>query len=245
MSNDPSNQPRGTSPPRIPEAGFPLREINFQHSAQFVPILDHLRCSLLVSTYAAGKVVSVGTAGGELRLGFSNFQQAMGIAPPLETTAASGLMTSSIAVGGPNVIWFLRDGGALATQVAPAGTYDRAYLARESFVTGNIHVHEMQWGDDGQLWVVNTLFSCLSTLHEDFNFVPRWQPPFISELAPQDRCHLNGLAMAEGKPKYVSALGTRDDARGWRDNKSQGGVLMDVPSGQIIASGFFHQASHS
>ncbi|MCS7468792.1 TIGR03032 family protein [Stieleria sp. ICT_E10.1] len=221
-----------------PERPTAMREINYRHSSKFVPLLEHLGCSLLISTYAAGKVVSVGACDGQLHLGFSNFQQAMGIAPPRQASDAVGVKTSSIAVGGPNVIWFLRDGGSLARQVDPAGTYDRAYLARESFVTGNIHVHEMQWGADGQLWIVNTLFSCLSTLHEDFNFVPRWQPPFITELAPQDRCHLNGLAMDEGRPKYVSALGTSDAARGWRENKSDGGVLIDVPSGQVVAGGF-------
>lgn len=214
------------------------REINYRHSSKFVPILEHLGCSVLVSTYAAGKVVSVGASGGKLHLGFSNFQQAMGIAPPVQFENKSGVETQSIAVGGPNVIWFLRDGGSLAAKVDPAGTYDRAYLARESFVTGNIHVHEMQWGVEGELWIVNTLFSCLSTLHEDFNFVPRWQPSFISELAPQDRCHLNGMAMQDGRPKYVSALGTSDAARGWREDKSAGGVVMDVDSGEIVGRGF-------
>ncbi|MCO8123766.1 TIGR03032 family protein [Stieleria sp. TO1_6] len=219
--------------------GTVVREVNFRHSEKFVPILEHLGCSLLVSTYAAGKVVSVAASAGQLRLGFSNFQQAMGIAPPLPAAAEHGQpQCSSIAIGGPNLIWMLRDAGSLASQVDPAGTYDRAYLARESFVTGNIHVHEMQWGADGQLWIVNTLFSCLVTLHQEFNFLPRWKPPFISELAPQDRCHMNGLAMQAGKPKYVTALGTSDAPRGWRTTKSDGGVLMDVDSGEIVARGF-------
>lgn len=222
----------------VPDQPTVSRQINYRHSSKFVPLLEHLGCSLLVSTYAAGKVASIGATGGKLHLQFSNFQQAMGIAPPRSDGGVGGAADSSIAVGGPNVIWFLRDGGSMASQVDPAGSYDRAYLARESFVTGNIHVHEMQWGGDGQLWVVNTLFSCLSTLHEDFNFVPRWHPPFITELAPQDRCHLNGMAMAEGQPKYVSALGTTDTARGWREKKSEGGVLIDVPSGQVVARGF-------
>ncbi len=123
-------------------------------------------------------------------------------------------------------------------RIVPAGRYDRGFLARESFVTGNISVHEMNWGAAGELWVVNTLFSCLCTLHEDFNFVPRWQPSFISELAAQDRCHLNGLAMQNGKPKYVTALGTSNESRGWRESKTDGGVIIDVPSGEIVARGF-------
>jgi len=220
MSNDSSD-----SPPH-PSA---TREINFRHSEKFVPILEHLGCSLLVSTYAAGKLVSVGASDGRLHLGFSNFQQAMGIAVP-----GTDDVDAAVAVGGPNVIWFLRDAGPLARQVDPAGTFDRAFLARENFVTGNIHVHEMQWGADGQLWIVNTLFSCLSTLHEDFNFVPRWQPPFITELAPQDRCHLNGMAMRGGEPVFLTALGTSDAPRGWRENKSDGGVVLDVATGEVV-----------
>lgn len=226
------SQPAGEPQP-AGEAVHATREINFRHSEKFVPILEHLGGSLLVSTYAAGKVVSVAATDGRLHLGFTNFQQAMGIAVPADDSA-----DGTLAIGGPNVIWFLREAGPLAQQVDPPGSFDRGFLVRESFVTGNIHVHEMQWGADGQLWIVNTLFSCLSTLHEDFNFVPRWQPPFISELSPQDRCHLNGMAMRDGKPTYLTALGTSDAPRGWRENKSEGGVVLDVASGEILAHGF-------
>tara|TARA_R110002049_G_scaffold285698_4_gene467078 strand:- start:242494 stop:243696 length:1203 start_codon:yes stop_codon:yes gene_type:complete len=212
---------------------LPRREINFRFSSRFVPILNQTRCALLASTYAAGKVAAIGTGPDGLRLSFSNFQQAMGIA-----AGPRGL-----AIGGPNLIWFLRDAGSLATRIEPigpdgVGPFDRGYLTRESFVTGNIQIHEMGWGSQGELWVVNTLFSCLCTLHEDYSFVPRWQPSFITELAPEDRCHLNGMAMVDGKPKYVTALGTSNAKRGWRDNKSSGGVLIDVDSGETIAAGF-------
>ena len=69
-------------------------------------------------------------------------------------------------------------------------------------VTGEIQCHEIAWGstDNGEpdLWIVNTLFSCLAGLDPRYSFVPRWRPPFVSALAPQDRCHLNGLAMRDG-----------------------------------------------
>jgi uncharacterized protein (TIGR03032 family) len=200
------------------EPRIAVREISFRHSAQFVPLLEHLGCSLLVSTYVAG---------GELRLGFSNFQQAMGLA----------VGPQGLAVGGPNLIWLLSDARSLAAQVEPAGSFDRGFLARESFVTGNMQVHEMAWGEGGELWLVNTLFSCLCTLHEDYNFVPRWQPSFISTLAPQDRCHLNGLAMDNGRPKYVTALGNSDEPRGWRESKADGGLLIDVETNRTVADG--------
>lgn len=211
------------------QPNLPLREISYKHSAKWVPILEHVGGSLLISTYAAGKVACVGVnQEGELHLEFSNFQQAMGLA----------VGPRHLAVGGPNLIWLLRDAESLAEKMDPVGKHDRGFLARESFVTGNIHVHEMGWGQDDELWIVNTLFSCLCTLHEDFNFVPRWRPPFISDLAPEDRCHLNGLAMDQGVPRFVTALGTSNHARGWRETKSDGGVVIDVASGEVVAGGF-------
>lgn len=221
MANDSESAP--DQAPAQPQ----LREINFTHSKHFVPVLQHAKCSLLVSTYAAGKVAAVGTGPEGLRLSFSNFQQAMGVA----------VGPRAVAVGGNNMIWVLRDAENLCGQIQPEKQHDRGFLARESFVTGNIHVHEMGWGNDGELWIVNTLFSCICSLHEDFNFVPRWKPSFITEFAPQDRCHLNGMCLENGKPKYVTALGVSNEEKGWRENKASGGVVIDVESGEVVTQG--------
>jgi uncharacterized protein (TIGR03032 family) len=94
----------------------------------------------------------------------------------------------------------------------------------------------MAWADD-ELWFVNTRFSCLSTLDWNHSFVARWRPPFVSALTPEDRCHLNGLGMVEGSPRYATALGATDAPAGWRADKARGGVLIDVPSGETIAAG--------
>src|SRR5262249_59117741 len=82
---------------------------------------------------------------------------------------------------------------------------------------------------------VNTRFSCMCTLAPDFGFVPRWWPPFITALAAEDRCHLNGLALVDGQPKFVTALGDSDVAGGWRAGKATGGILMELPSGRVVA----------
>jgi uncharacterized protein (TIGR03032 family) len=101
-------------------------------------------------------------------------------------------------------------------------------------MTGDIAIHEMAWaGDD--VWFVNTAFSCLCTRAADYSFVPRWRPMFVSALAPGDRCHLNGLAVAEGRVRYVTALGQTDTANGWRENKRDGGLLIDVERDAIVA----------
>ena len=87
------------------------------------------------------------------------------------------------------------------------------------------------------MWVVNTRFSCLCTLDGSASFAPRWRPPFVSALEPTDRCHLNGLGMVDGRPRYVTALGATDEPAGWRANKAKGGIVMDVASGEVITRG--------
>ena len=88
-----------------------------------------------------------------------------------------------------------------------------------------------------ELWFVNTRFSCLCTRSPIHSFVPRWRPPFISALAPEDRCHLNGLCLAEGRPAFVTALGTTDTPGGWRADKKGGGVVLELASGEVITRG--------
>src|SRR5207244_12083715 len=55
--------------------------------------------------------------------------------------------------------------------------------------------------------------------------------------SPEDRCHLNGFGVRDGRVRYATALGATDTAAGWRNNKARGGVLMEVPSGETIARG--------
>jgi uncharacterized protein (TIGR03032 family) len=114
---------------------------------------------------------------------------------------------------------------------------DRLYVPRTAQITGDLNVHDLVLDDAQQLIFVNTDFSCLATLSPDYSFVPLWQPPFISKLVAEDRCHLNGLAITEGKPAYVTACSTTDTAAGWRNFRSDGGVVIDVTHNEIIATG--------
>jgi uncharacterized protein (TIGR03032 family) len=125
----------------------------------------------------------------------------------------------------------------VAARLDPPGRHDACFLPRASHVTGNIQGHEMAWGAGGELWVVNTRFSCLCTLDRSASFAPRWRPPFVTALEPTDRCHLNGLGMVDGRPRYVTALGGTDEPAGWRAGKATGGILMDVTTGEVISRG--------
>jgi uncharacterized protein (TIGR03032 family) len=201
-------------------------EFHYCQSDSFAPLLRQLGASLLVTTYQANKLLVVRAAGGGLSTLVRTFDKPMGLAADARR----------LALGTRNQIWFLRNAPDIAPRVEPAGQHDACYLPRSCHVTGDIAVHEMAWSGD-ELWIVNTRFSCLCTLDADYSFVPRWRPPFISALAAEDRCHLNGLAIIEGQPKYVTALGETDSAGAWRANKPHGGCVMDVPSGEILLRG--------
>lgn len=205
------------------------REVRYEHSLDLASLLERLKASLLVSTYQAGKLAVIGSRRQQLALSFHNFDRPMGVAVDRQA--------NTMAVAARGKVWFLRNARDIASKLGPAGEHEACFLTRSAQVTGEIQAHEMAWVDD-ELWIVNTLFSCLSTLHPNYSFVPRWQPPFISRLAPEDRCHLNGLALVEGKPKYVTAMAESDTPGGWRPNKVDTGVLIDVETSETVARGF-------
>lgn len=206
-----------------------LRATNFSHSADFPKVLEETRGSLLVSTYQAGQVVAFGIHDGQLSVSLEPFTVAMGIA----------VHPRKIVVGSRGILWQLDSGGReLAQQVEPAGKYDASLLTRSAHVTGNIHSHELAFVGD-ELWMVNTLFSCLATIQPGYNFVPRWKPKFVSSChVPGDRCHLNGLAVSEGRVQYVTAMAESDTPNGWRVAKDKTGVLIDVPTNEVVCRGF-------
>ena len=101
-------------------------------------------------------------------------------------------------------------------------------MPQVGYVTGDLDIHDLAVDGSsaegsgapaggGRLVFVNTLFSCLATVSEKQSFLPLWRPPFVSKLAAEDRCHLNGLAMRGGKPAWVTAVSESDVADGWRE----------------------------
>jgi len=208
---------KSTAPPE------PLRSV---HTTSFPPLLEHLGISLLVSTYQAGKLIVARADGDQLNTHFRVFKKPMGLAANRER----------LAIGTANQVEEYRNVPAVAAKLEPLGKHDACYLPASDHVTGDIDIHEMAWSRDEVLWLINTRFSCLCTLETRHSFVPRWRPEFVTALAPEDRCHLNGLGMVDGMPRYVTALGTTDTHQGWRENKASGGVLIDIESNHRICS---------
>lgn len=196
-------------------------------SSSFAHLLAQQRISLLVSTYQAGKLIILRAEGDTLNLHFRNFPKAMGVA------ANAG----RLAVGTQHNIQELYNLPAVCQKLPAQLPHDACYVPRNSHVTGDIDIHEMAWVGE-QLWFVNTRFSCLCTLDPAYSFVPQWRPPFLTELTPDDRCHLNGLALRDNAPRYVTALGLTQDPQGWREQRTQGGILMDIQSNEVVSHGF-------
>jgi uncharacterized protein (TIGR03032 family) len=213
-------------PPRAKGPDAPPAPVEFRYTQTegFVALLHELGASLLVSTYQANKLLAVRADGPGLSTLVRTFDRPMGI-------AADGRRLALVTRG---QVWQYRDAPDIAPRVEPAGRHDACFVPRSCHITGDVQGHELAWVGD-ELWVVNTRFSCLCTLDPEYSFVPRWRPPFVTALAAEDRCHLNGLCVVDGRPKYATALGTTDTPGGWRADKPRGGVVMEVPGGGVVA----------
>lgn len=189
-------------------------------------LLEKFGASLAISTYQAGFLIIARAKGAILNTHFIPFPRPMGL-------ACDG---KRLLLGTDHEIVEYCNVPDVAAKVKAEHTGDACYVGRRVHVTGNIDVHELVLGRD-DLWLVNTRFSCLCTLAPEVSFVPRWRPSYVSGLSPEDRCHLNGLALVDGEPRYVVALGECDHPMGWRENKAFGGVLIDVESNRVVARG--------
>jgi uncharacterized protein (TIGR03032 family) len=219
-NGDPKTAP--ATPPDAP----PLEPLRSVHTASFPQILEQLGLSVLVTTYQAGRLVALRADGGVLNTHFRGFAKPMGLA----------VQGHRFAVGLAFEICEFHDMPAVARKLDPPGKHDACFLPRLVHNTGDIQIHEMAWVGN-ELWFANTAFSCLCSRSDTYSFHPRWRPPFVSHLAPEDRCHLNGLAAIDGRIRYVTALGETNTKGGWRANKRDGGVLMEFPSGRIVGRG--------
>jgi uncharacterized protein (TIGR03032 family) len=207
----------------------PLPPFSCSYSPQLPELLLQLNCTIALTTYQAGKIVFIGPNPDKERL-FSlprTFEKPMGIA----------VQNDKMLIAAKDEVILLENSRELATHYPnKPDTYDSLWLPRITFHTGQVDMHDIAFGNDG-IYAINTSFSCLCKVDGNFNFRPIWQPKFIDKLASEDRCHLNGLVMIEGKPKYVTALGTSNTPQGWRDNITEGGVLIDIETDEVILDG--------
>jgi uncharacterized protein (TIGR03032 family) len=214
-----------TTPP--PAAAAPEEKFALTSSRHFPDWLARAGASLAFTTYQAGKLFLIGLkAGGRLAVFERTFARCMGLG--VSSDARSLLLATQYQLlRFDNVV---PRGGA-------HGEHDAVFSPHVAWITGDVDAHDVAIASDGRPVFVNTLFSCVATVSEGASFKPLWRPPFVSKLAPEDRCHLNGLALEDGQPRYVTLVANSDVADGWRDRRADGGMLMDVATGEPLLRG--------
>ncbi|WP_373481203.1 TIGR03032 family protein [Geminocystis sp.] len=201
----------------------PLLEINT--SRQFTSWLYEQNLSLAFTTYQAGKIFFIGLQpNGQLSVFERNLDRCMGL-------YAKG---SSLYISTLYQLW--RFENTLSKGEHYQG-YDGYFVPQMSYVTGDLDIHDIVVLDNEQIVFVNTLFNCLATVSPTHSFIPLWKPKFISKLASEDRCHLNGLAIRDGQARYVTAVSQSDIVDGWREHRHHGGCVIDIQTNEIIATG--------
>jgi uncharacterized protein (TIGR03032 family) len=192
-------------------------------SRGFADWLRTNRVSIVFTSYQTGQLFLIGVMpGGQVSFHQRSFDRAMGVCARPER----------IYLGTHYQIWRLEN--VLAPGERANEHFDRLYIPRNAQTTGDVDVHELVVEPSGRIVFVNTKFSCLATTSLTHGFKPLWKPEFISRLAPEDRCHLNGLAMEDGKVRYVTAVSRSDLVDGWRERRHEGGVVIDVSNGRVV-----------
>lgn len=184
--------------------------------------------SIAFTSYQTGRLLLMGV-GPDGRLAFNkqNYHRAMGL----------HYDGGTLHIASISQIWRLENG--LDPGQYAFGAFDCMLVPRVAHQTGYLDAHDLAVDRSGRIIFVNSRFSCLATLDDRFAFVPVWKPGFVSALYPEDRCHLNGLAMEDGAPKYVTVVSASDAFEGWRELPKDGGMVIDVTTDRVIAEGLW------
>ena len=207
----------------------PPPPFSYSYTPNIPELLLGLNCSLAISTYQTGKVVIFSAVDENQLIQLPRtFDKPMGMAKADHQWAIATNDSVILTGNAP---------GLAANYPANPNTYDSLYIPRASYFTGPLDMHDIQFSSEGLLGV-NTMFSNVCRITDQFSFEAIWQPNWITEIKPEDRCHLNGLALdpTTKKPKYISALGQGNSARSWKEEMLSGGVLVDMDSNEVVLS---------
>lgn len=188
--------------------------------------LESQNASLAITTYRVGKIMFFGLdEKKDLWIFNRNIGRCLGL-----TSYENGFWVSS------NTQFFRFENLVRPGQLGQGGC-DAYYAPRMSYFTGDLDIHDVALDKDGSPVFINTLFNCLAKPSAEHSFEPIWQPPFISKLVAEDRCHLNGLALRDGVPRYVTMISQTDVYEGWRGQRESGGVVMDISNNEVVCDG--------
>ncbi len=226
---DTPDQPDAATAPNAENGAAPAEEMQVEYSvsAGLAQRLARHRISLAVTSYQSGLLYCIGlNAQGGINVHQTGMPKPMGLCLDGETGLA---MTAGYQV--------MRFENVLQPDQRINETFDACFVPRRVHVIGQLDAHDVGIDEDGRVIFVNTRYNCLATTSARHSFQPVWRPSFISALVDEDRCHLNGLAMEDGKPRYATAVSRSDTIDGWRDRRADGGVVIDIESNEIVCEG--------
>lgn len=201
------------------------RMIDIEATPGFTAWLRQAGASLAFTSYRSGEIFTIGVApGGELTATNCGLERCMGL----------GVGPNGLWVASAFQLWRFEN-------ILPEGTthngHDALFLPLNAHTTGEIDVHDIAELNDGRPVFVATRFNCLAGLAAGHSFEAFWMPPFIDQLIAEDRCHLNGLALRDGRPFAVTAVANTSTSGAWREHRRDGGLLIGVDSGEVMGSG--------
>jgi uncharacterized protein (TIGR03032 family) len=198
------------------------------YSPNVPEFLTKLNCSIAISTYQAGKLIFISPKNEESLVQLPRtFNKPMGIA----YDAKNG----KLGLACRNTIEIFKNSKELAYHYPRSPKkYDSLFFPRITYTTGHLDIHDLSFGSENEIYGVNTLFSCITKFDSDYNFTPYWKPKHISKLVGEDSCHLNGMVMLNGKPKYASSFNAGDSHQSWRENITKTGQIIDIDSDEVI-----------
>jgi len=211
--------------------------LTFNHSRAFTVWLLENKCSIVISCYRKHKLFCLGVQGnGEVSTYFLNTLRPMGL-------VAHNNMLISSSLG--NITTYVADSDENHKEW---GYFDSIYRPTHVYLSADSDVHDLRIDPaTSSIYYVSALFNCICTPSTTKSFNVYWTPPWITKDKHgnppcEDRCHLNGMALFEGKPRFVTACCISDYHQAWREHQGEG-VVYDILEETIVAHGLW--APHS
>jgi len=205
---------------------FPL----FEFDRYFLSWLSEVKTGIMISSYKTGHVFSLGLvrppkSSAKLSLWLSNFNRPMGI----HADKKGAFIASS------GNLWHYQNYGEIETQ--DVGRFDANYVPRSVIFSNDVDAHDLTVDGKGQVYFISSNFSCICMPSDTHSFKVYWKPPWISKIAAEDRCHLNGMCARDGQIRYVTAVCQSDIRGGWRENRIGKGIVYDIIEDKIVCEG--------
>ncbi len=211
-------------------------QLNIEFDRYFLDWLKEVNSSFLISCYKNNAVCCIGrtvhrdntTTREQLSLWISDFERPMGMYADKDTRG-----NDNVYIGTSKLLWkYINHGNKPSDNNTT--DFDASYIPKWLDNISDIDCHDIVEDENNNVFFVSAQFGCVCQRSDTHSFKVYWQPPWISKVAAEDRCHLNGLCLRDGVPRYVTAIAQTDVRSGWRENRESSGLVYDIIDNSIV-----------